>query len=121
MFPRNVMLIIPLSENPRMTKEWPSRNQIAPQAFLFESFQIPHDTLCLRQFCISDIDLNSPRNKKETGAEMGAAIVSGIVTGEFRPAIGQFVSLSLATVPEVFVSKAVNHNTISLLQNCESN
>ena len=66
---------------------------------------------------------------------MRPKIVSDIVTGERRSAIGQFVSLSLTTVPEVFAkansakftascfSLVANHNTvtISLVQKCESN
>ena len=41
------------------------------------------------------------RNEKGTGAEMHPTIVSGIVT-RYRSAIGQFFSLSLVTVPQVF-------------------
>ena len=62
------------------------------------------------------------RNDKGTGAEMRPVIASGIVTRTRRSATGQFFSLSLVTVPEVFanvnsfqfpsVSKVANEKTL---------
>ena len=77
-----IPLFYPLSEYPRMTKEWPWE-PVCPIGFSFFSiFKYPIIYSVCPTFCVSDSDLNSPRNNKESGAEMRPKIVSDIVTGE---------------------------------------
>ena len=47
----------------------------------FSIFKYPIIYFVCPTFFVSDSDLNSPRNNKESGAEMRPKIVSDIVTG----------------------------------------